>query len=504
MCGPLPLPLATSLAYAHPRTGGGDEADALASAPQGARHRGGRGQRSRRLRGRRRLPPARVRRPGHVRPAARRDGATGAESTRFGALSMALWADLLAHEEVRHDRAVRRLRPAARGHGRARGERRHGQDHDDRVAGRPVRRRGRRAPARAHARDVRPAGHLRAARTRPRAPRRRRARAARRHRRPDRPGRSRCSRAPTARREPSASTEALAEFDAATITTTHGFCQQMLTSLGTLGDVEPDARLVPDIASLEAEVVDDLYLRKYASSPKPTLTVKDARTIAHEAISDAAATLEPADAYRRQGRETPTASRPPPAASWCDASARCACSTTTTCCPAARRAHRPGDRAGRRGARPLAVPHRHGRRVPGHRPRAVGHPAHRVPRAPHARAHRRPEAGDLPVPRRRRRHLPARPRRRDDADPAPQLARRPGRARRPRPDPVRDRPRRRPHRRPPDRARAHGPTPARRSGRPAAAGDAHRRWACRATRRRPSARSATSSTPTSPPRCCAR
>ncbi|WP_421732974.1 UvrD-helicase domain-containing protein [Cellulomonas sp.] len=94
-------------------------------------------------------------------------------------------------------------------------------------------------------------------------------------------------------------TEALAEFDAATITTTHGFCQQMLTSLGTLGDVEPDARLVPDIASLEAEVVDDLYLRKYASTGTPTLSVKDARAIAHEAVSDAAATLEPADADGR-------------------------------------------------------------------------------------------------------------------------------------------------------------------------------------------------------------
>lgn len=99
-------------------------------------------------------------------------------------------------------------------------------------------------------------------------------------------------------------TEALAEFDAATITTTHGFCQQMLASLGTLGDVEPDARLVPDIASLEAEVVDDLYLRKYASSPKPTLTVKDARTIAHEAISDAAATLEPADGTDARARDS--------------------------------------------------------------------------------------------------------------------------------------------------------------------------------------------------------
>ena len=91
-------------------------------------------------------------------------------------------------------------------------------------------------------------------------------------------------------------TVALAEFDAATITTTHGFCQQMLTSLGTLGDVEPDARLVPDIADLEAEVVDDLYLRKYKDTAAPALSVTEARQIAHEAISDSAATLEPSDA----------------------------------------------------------------------------------------------------------------------------------------------------------------------------------------------------------------
>ncbi|GEK23298.1 UvrD-helicase domain-containing protein [Cellulomonas xylanilytica] len=97
---------------------------------------------------------------------------------------------------------------------------------------------------------------------------------------------------------------ALAEFDAATITTTHGFCQQMLTSLGTLGDVEPDARLVPDIASLEAEVVDDLYLRKYASTDSPTLSVPDARRVAHEAISDAAALLEPENATSERARDS--------------------------------------------------------------------------------------------------------------------------------------------------------------------------------------------------------
>ncbi|MDM7853666.1 UvrD-helicase domain-containing protein [Cellulomonas alba] len=89
---------------------------------------------------------------------------------------------------------------------------------------------------------------------------------------------------------------ALAEFDAATITTTHGFCQQMLATLGTVGDVDHDATLVPDVATLEAEVVDDLYLRKYVGSEQPLVTVATARQVAHEAISDHSARLEPEDA----------------------------------------------------------------------------------------------------------------------------------------------------------------------------------------------------------------
>lgn len=89
---------------------------------------------------------------------------------------------------------------------------------------------------------------------------------------------------------------ALAEFDAATITTTHGFCQQMLATLGTVGDVDHDATFVPDVAALEAEVVDDLYLRKYVGWEQPLVAVATARLVAHEAISDYSARLEPADA----------------------------------------------------------------------------------------------------------------------------------------------------------------------------------------------------------------
>ena len=40
---------------------------------------------------------------------------------------------------------------------------------------------------------------------------------------------------------------ALADFDAATIATTHGFCQEVLGGLGVAGDVDPDATFVEDV-----------------------------------------------------------------------------------------------------------------------------------------------------------------------------------------------------------------------------------------------------------------
>ena len=58
--------------------------------------------------------------------------------------------------------------------------------------------------------------------------------------------------------------KAIADFDAATIETTHGFCLQVLYGLGTAGDVDRDVTLVEDVRDLVDEVVDDLYLRKFA------------------------------------------------------------------------------------------------------------------------------------------------------------------------------------------------------------------------------------------------
>jgi exodeoxyribonuclease V beta subunit len=56
---------------------------------------------------------------------------------------------------------------------------------------------------------------------------------------------------------------ALADFDAATISTIHGFSQQVLRAVGLDADVRRDATLLEDQANLLDEVVDDLYVGRY-------------------------------------------------------------------------------------------------------------------------------------------------------------------------------------------------------------------------------------------------
>ena len=63
--------------------------------------------------------------------------------------------------------------------------------------------------------------------------------------------------------------KAIADFDAATIETTHGFCLQVLYGLGTAGDVDREVTLVEDVSDLMEEVVDDLFLRSFATKPNP-------------------------------------------------------------------------------------------------------------------------------------------------------------------------------------------------------------------------------------------
>ena len=89
---------------------------------------------------------------------------------------------------------------------------------------------------------------------------------------------------------------ALAGFDAATIATTHGFCQEVLGSLGVAGDVEPDAEFVEDVSELLADVVDDLYVRRFHGRDTPDFNRAEAMRIAWLAVSNPAAPIEPRNA----------------------------------------------------------------------------------------------------------------------------------------------------------------------------------------------------------------
>ena len=86
--------------------------------------------------------------------------------------------------------------------------------------------------------------------------------------------------------------EALTDFDAATIATTHQFCQLVLRSLGVAGDTDTDSQLVESLDDLLVEVVDDLYVRGFAhSADDPVFNRKQALEIARKAVGDPQAHL---------------------------------------------------------------------------------------------------------------------------------------------------------------------------------------------------------------------
>jgi exodeoxyribonuclease V beta subunit len=85
---------------------------------------------------------------------------------------------------------------------------------------------------------------------------------------------------------------ALADFDAATIATTHGFCQHILSGLGVAGDVETDVTFVEDPSDLVDEVVEDLYVRKFRRH-RPRFDLAEARRIGRIAVGNPDAALEP-------------------------------------------------------------------------------------------------------------------------------------------------------------------------------------------------------------------
>ena len=89
---------------------------------------------------------------------------------------------------------------------------------------------------------------------------------------------------------------ALAGFDAATIATTHGFCQEVLGGMGVAGDVDPDATFVEDVSDLLSDVVDDLYVRRFHGRDTPDFDRAEAMRIARVAVANPAAPIEPAAA----------------------------------------------------------------------------------------------------------------------------------------------------------------------------------------------------------------
>lgn len=73
---------------------------------------------------------------------------------------------------------------------------------------------------------------------------------------------------------------ALADFDAAPISTTHEFCGRMLDGLGVLAGTDPGAVLVEDLSDLAREVAADFWLRAFAGAERPDFKWNEAEAIA--------------------------------------------------------------------------------------------------------------------------------------------------------------------------------------------------------------------------------
>lgn len=90
--------------------------------------------------------------------------------------------------------------------------------------------------------------------------------------------------------------DALAGFDAATIATTHQFCQLVLRSLGVAGDSAENVTLLESVDELVVEIVDDLYLAHFGQErADPALQFGDALRLAREVVKNPSTELRPRD-----------------------------------------------------------------------------------------------------------------------------------------------------------------------------------------------------------------
>ncbi|HEX5193141.1 MAG TPA: UvrD-helicase domain-containing protein [Solirubrobacteraceae bacterium] len=97
---------------------------------------------------------------------------------------------------------------------------------------------------------------------------------------------------------------AISDFDAATIATTHSFCQEMLGGLGIAGDLEPGLEFTEDASELVADVVGDFYVRKFRDDPQPAFGLEQAGAIAKAALATPWATVTADDGERPQLRRS--------------------------------------------------------------------------------------------------------------------------------------------------------------------------------------------------------
>ena len=86
---------------------------------------------------------------------------------------------------------------------------------------------------------------------------------------------------------------AISDFDVATILTTHGFCQHVLSGLGVTCDVERDVTFAEDLRELVDEVVDDLYLRKFYRGGECPFNLGEALRIGRLAVENPNAPIDP-------------------------------------------------------------------------------------------------------------------------------------------------------------------------------------------------------------------
>lgn len=90
--------------------------------------------------------------------------------------------------------------------------------------------------------------------------------------------------------------DALAGFDAATIATTHQFCQLVLRSLGVAGDTAASVTLLDNLDDLVTEIVDDLYLAHFGQErDDPALHYSEALRLAREVVNNPSTQLRPRD-----------------------------------------------------------------------------------------------------------------------------------------------------------------------------------------------------------------